>query len=71
LARPRKLPLELEAKKFAEENREALPPPKPLTTRRLYLGLAMCAILSRSPGAREEDVKAEAERWAKIMSEID
>lgn len=58
--RPRKLPLEAEAKQFLEDRGK-----EGLTLRNLYIASAMTALIQK--GVRPEDVKREAEAWADVM----
>jgi hypothetical protein len=65
--RPRKINLEVEAAKFVEQ-KKALPPPRPLTTRRHYIAAAMSGLLARSTGLINlEDLRVEAEKLADYM----
>lgn len=68
MARPRKLPLEAEAKKFLENKTTALQPPKPMTARRQMAAMMAAALLSRSSGpVQMEEIKREAFMWADYM----
>lgn len=58
--RPRKLPLEEEAKQFLEEKGK-----EGLSLRNIYIAAALAALIQK--GVRPEDVKREAEAWADIM----
>jgi hypothetical protein len=61
--------LEEEAKQFKAKKRLS-GPPKPMTSRVYYIGMAMNALLSRSQGmVRKEEIKREAEEWADYMLE--
>lgn len=67
MARPRKLPLEAEAKEFLEK-KTTLQPPKPMTARRQMAAMMAAALLSRSSGpVQMGDVKREAYAWADFM----
>ena len=64
-----KMKLEEEAKQFKAKKRYS-GPPKPMTSRVYYIGMAMNALLSRSQGmVRKEEIKREAEEWADYMLE--
>lgn len=58
--RPRKLPLEVEAKQFLEEKGK-----EGISLRNLYISAALTALIQK--GVRPEDVKREAEAWADVM----
>ena len=64
-----KMKIEEEAKQFTAKKRHSVPP-KPMTSRIYYMGMAMNALLSRSNGyVRKQDIKKEAEEWADFMLE--
>lgn len=64
-----KMKLEEEAKQFKAKKRYS-GPPKPMTSRIYYIGMAMNALLSKSHGlVRKEEIKREAEEWADFMLE--
>lgn len=64
-----KMKLEEEAKQF-KAKKKYNGPPKPMTSRIYYIGMAMNALLSRSQGlVRKEEIKREAEEWADFMLE--
>jgi hypothetical protein len=68
MARPRKLPLEVEAKEFLEKKTTTLQPPKPMTARRQMAAMMAAALLSRSSGpVQMEEIKKEAFMWADYM----
>lgn len=58
--RPRKLPLEVEAKQFLQEKGKV-----EITLRHLYIAAAMTALIQK--GVRPEEIQTEAEAWADIM----
>ena len=64
-----RMKLEEEAKQF-KAKKKYNGPPKPMTSRIYYMGMAMNALLSRSQGlVRKEEIKREAEEWADFMLE--
>jgi len=64
-----RMKLEEEAKQFKAKKRYN-GPPKPMTSRIYFIGMAMNALLSRSQGpVRKEEIKREAEEWADYMLE--
>ena len=72
MGRPRKLPLEEEAKKFVEQKVNNLQPPKPMTARRQMAAMMAAALLARSTGnVQMSDIKREAYTWADYMLEDD
>lgn len=72
MARPKKLPLEVEAKQFVEKKANNLQPPKPMTARRQMAAMMAAALLARSSGAVQmSDIKREAYAWADYMLEDD
>ena len=71
MARPRKLPLEVEAKEFLEK-KTTLQPPKPMTARRQMAAMMAAALLARSNGPVQMlEIKREAYAWADYMLEDD
>jgi len=72
MARQKKLPLEVEAKKFVAEKSNTLQPPKPMTARRQMAAMMAAALLARSPGQVQMGaIKREAYAWADFMLEDD
>lgn len=65
IGRPRKLPLEVEAKQFLEERGKDSP-----TRRDLYIAAALTGLIAKS-NARPEEIKREAEAWADEMLKDD
>jgi hypothetical protein len=72
MARPKKLPLEVEAKQFIEKKVNNLQPPKPMTARRQMAAMMAAALLARSTGpVQMAELKREAYVWADFMLEDD
>lgn len=72
MARPKKLPIEVEAKQFLEKKTSNLQPPKPMTARRQMAAMMAAALLARSSGnVQMADIKREAYVWADYMLDDD
>ena len=72
MARPKKVPLELEAKKFVESKTTNLQPPKPMTARRQMAAMMAAALLARSSGVVQMgEIRKEAYLWADFMLDGD
>lgn len=72
MPRPKKLPLEVEAKQFVEKKASTLQPPKPMTARRQMAAMMAAALIARSSGpVQMSDIKREAYAWADYMLEDD
>jgi hypothetical protein len=70
MGRPKKLPLEVEAKQFVEKKVSNLQPPKPMTARRQMAAMMAAALLARSSGpVQMAELKREAYVWADFMLE--
>jgi hypothetical protein len=72
MARTKRVPLEIEAKKFVEKKATNLQPPKPMTARRQMAAMMAAALLARSSGmVQMGDIRREAYLWADFMLEDD
>ena len=60
IGRPRKLPIEVEAKQFLQEKGKV-----EITLRHLYIAAAMTALIQK--GVRPEEIQNEAKAWADTM----
>jgi len=61
IGRPRKLPLEVEAKQFLEDRGKGAP-----SQRDIYVAAALTALLTKSNG-QPDQIRMEAEAWADYM----